>query len=387
MQKKAPHKSVLAKIQGPFVEQSDYILIVVEHLSHLKQYDKFKRQLQNIITAYHKNNYDDAIQQLNQLANALLPSIADRLIAISHGLPNTPSRAYSRRFYQHQLLIYMKSHYPDKIYASMQKLLDFTVFYSNTDANENMTVSNSNDVNQAFILIKRYMKSQTRFVNLLEDLRVRSDMYAKKCRSTRSTEDGSSPHFLSTAPSIVLARQPMDWTARQDVQRNRHVDSFEIDHAVAGLSADRPDIPFVNSVSGTTYTVALSLSLYIQHYLANNPDSSHLHEDIGHVLFAFIVTCLDQGWHSIEEIQVVLHDRVVVDLCEQYGFDTRHIDFPADAINEAFQAAMKYSAQLHGNYSCMLELSLHSQSLTCTSNASSDSSCENGSSSAKRNCR
>ena len=122
--------------------------------------------------------------------------------------------------------------------------------------------------------------------------------------------------------------------------KNRLVDTFKIDpNKVGGYSKTHKEIPSVNSISGTTYTLAAVLTEFIKKY-KNDPD---LEKDVNNITQGFLAFTCKSGFHSYGEMLDVLKDKSVKNFFADNNL-TLHA-FPESILKNSFEAATAYSTQ------------------------------------------
>ena len=205
----------------------------------------------------------------------------------------------------------------------------------------------------------------------------RGSVYPTKDRGKKRGAEGE--RLLSMNPGIVKAHAPMPanevmrYPEKGPVQSeahkkftdystlaavNRVPDSCDIDLTIVkGFSKTRPTVPYVNSISGSTYALMATLTLYAKTH-HHDPEFKN---DISFMLEAFVAFSGKNGYHSMTEIFEVFHDAGVQEFFKQYNIP---FIVPDEAIcSVARNAATEYAAHINAVNVVQAELKRTSQLL------------------------
>ncbi|KGP64112.1 hypothetical protein EP47_08185 [Legionella norrlandica] len=148
--------------------------------------------------------------------------------------------------------------------------------------------------------------------------------------------------LISQNPGIVKSISPMPVNELlPTAMSNKVADIFEIDPSIVrGYSKTNTQVPYVNSVSGTTFVLVAVLTHYIEKY----KNDSNLENDTNHIIQAFLSFTCKCGYHSLAEMQDVLNDPAVKEI-----FATNNItihDLPQKALDAAIAASGEYATRI-----------------------------------------
>lgn len=146
---------------------------------------------------------------------------------------------------------------------------------------------------------------------------------------------GQQPVTLSSAPGILKARDPLpvEWTT-SEVGKDKPVDIREIDLSVRdGFSATKSNIPFTNSISGTTYEFCAVMIDFLKEQKKAGKDINTLQQNAQILTEAFLSFTCERGYHSLGEMIPVLRSKNVLAEFNELG-----IKPPELTINDHYKA-------------------------------------------------
>lgn len=172
----------------------------------------------------------------------------------------------------------------------------------------------------------------------------------------RGAKRGSDDVGHSMNPGIIKANSPMPLDERRErVVKGSITDSFLINRRMEkGYSAGNVDVPFVNSVSGTAYTLAAVL----QQYMKANENSPTLQQDMDHIVQTFVAFTCKSGFHSLPEMMDVLRSPEVTDVFDSYNL-TINNPFSKNTLDTAINAASHYTETRQSQKGVLGGLSQH----------------------------
>ncbi len=331
-------------LQSPTLSKSDLVLCLTSYLSAVMPEgdDSHLHLLDSVVYDYLSSDYLVIFKALRKLMEIyadddLLDLIkTNKLIGIER-----PDTVYSRRYFENAVSSQLQDSYTEVEYASVQRLLNFAYHYVGR-GKPDYSVDSVASVYRALVDIKAIGK--TCDIEAKADaLRARSVVSKQKSRIERPA--GSQVGF-SAHPGLFPVHQPTPVSLRTELGPCHLTDRFTYNTLAGGLSLANPETPYVNSVSGTCYKFTAWLDCYIAEALATGGEHDQLQSDVNHVFSAFVITCSNQGWHSLNEIQMALMDPIVKAVFDQYDMSVQ-LKYVYEIVHDAFYDAADYSAQLH----------------------------------------
>lgn len=162
----------------------------------------------------------------------------------------------------------------------------------------------------------------------------------------RKDRGGKKPTSFSCHPSICRSSDPLPTTDLHEARENRIPDLCSIDTSVKrGFSSHHPSTPFVNSVSGSAYTLVVLLESFVESQPHSERDvlSAICHD----VLASFVAIALDQGYHSLVEIIKVFEQPEVMHRLSRHGITLQLSQLlPPQATHAAIQLSTEHTLQL-----------------------------------------
>ena len=173
----------------------------------------------------------------------------------------------------------------------------------------------------------------------MEGLRADAEsLSGSKDRGGKRTPD----KLYSRAPGIMKSTSTVPYDEISDeTMTNRVTDLFRIDPSKTdGYSASRQTIPFVNSISGTTYALASVLDDYME----ENKEDPNLQRDVDNIVKDFISFTCKNGYHSLGEMLDVLKEPAVQKLFHSRGLTPTSL--PREVVDKAFETGAQYSSHM-----------------------------------------
>lgn len=360
---------LLKILESKHLDSSDFILIALDILKHkkrgLSEESDIDELIEEIKVDYMELNYPDAIKKLIEATGELEHSTIGVLLeaaAERAALNNRPEQAESRRYFENRLVnLQWNTLDNESHYQSLERLALF-MSKSNADYAEKQAFSKlekiqSLDGIEAVIAAMRGFGEETASIREKEAaLRMEDKLPLSKFKdrgSKRNTEDVG----FTLNPGIIRANSPIPIDERRPRPRLGSVaDSFVIDSEIPeGYSARNVAVPFVNSLSGTTYTLAAVL----QQYIEENRGSPHLQQDIDNITQAFVAFTCKSGFHSMSEMIDVIHSPEVSHVFEELGVKM-HYSFYRE-LDDAIDDATDYLETRQSQKTVLQELTNHDQ--------------------------
>ena len=349
-------KDLLVLLKKGTMDRSDFILIALNILENegkgLADRSLMDAAIKQIKIDYLDMNYDGSISKLIEMAGILTDTtIAPLFETTVASIPTDvlkPEDQMSRRYFENKLSHLMwRSLATDSYYDSLDRLAKFMVgenieYAADKPYKALQKVKDLSDMQMVISAIRDFVP-RTAIIQAHEDaMRTSGETLSslKDRGAKRSTNDDDIGYSLN--PGIIKANSPMPEDERLDVKdakKAKITDTFLINREKeGGYSAARVDIPFVNSVSGTAYTLAAVL----QQYALVNATSATLPGDLNNIAQTFVYFTCMQGYHSLSEMKDVLASSEVKDLFIDAGL-TINVSFTDENLNKAIDAAQNYA--------------------------------------------
>ena len=140
----------------------------------------------------------------------------------------------------------------------------------------------------------------------------------------------------------MKANQAMPADELIPVQENRITDIFAINPAIEkGFSASRPQTPFVNSLSGTAFSTAMTVEAFINEY----SEDPQIQEHIDNIVQGLVAQAISLGFHSLGELMEVFNEPPVQKLISSHHVELKLI-YPEDVLEKAFDQAADYAKKI-----------------------------------------
>lgn len=339
----------LHRLSTNHMDYSQYIFFALEVICQYMSSQSEIELRSSINLQYFLSNYDSCVRLIITAAAKHTPTNVQKiLITAVEQASSDPQRAYSRRYYDHCYSLHLK----DVINGSHHSSLDRFAHVIAAASPKHLTACQGNckDYNSIVEIFKASRTVGDESADILrdqDDLRSKSPLYAEKDRGPKKTVICCSAHC-----SVFTAHQPLPRDLVEDnpeIETNRIADAFTIKGETDvrhGFSRNHANTPFVNSVSGSMYTLMIWLQRFINHY---EQTISHdcIQRDINNIITTFCVVALQQGYHSMHELLVVLDQPEVIELFKTRGYDiSAQVVFNHDLATNAMRNTLKYSDQL-----------------------------------------
>ncbi|MBP7190198.1 MAG: hypothetical protein KA998_03010 [Rickettsiaceae bacterium] len=179
-------------------------------------------------------------------------------------------------------------------------------------------VNSNKDSEDIIGFIRTFAYFTPKIITMSDELRGHAGSISQRKDRGSPRYDKDNKEIFSKNPGIMLANNPMPQNELlEKTQSNRIVDSFNIaiDKSPKGFSASNTQVPFTNSVSGATYDMIATMSLYMQQH-ANDPD---LNKDINNIVQNFCAFTCKKGYHSMAEMLEVIHSEEAKKVFNEYN--------------------------------------------------------------------
>ncbi|CAM2808709.1 Dot/Icm T4SS effector [Legionella steigerwaltii] len=352
------------------IDTSDFILIALDILKNenniLEDQKPLKEAMDAIKVDYLEVNYTDAVEKLITAAKTLKdPGIAELFeqAAVAAAKNCKPEQVESRRYFEHKFTTEQwKTLDTTDHQDSLDRLAKFMVganklYAEKQDFSKLRKVNNLNDMEMVVAAIRGFGEdAHATPVVLGKIIEMRHEENALSDFKDRGSE--RKPHDVgySINPGIIKANTPMPLVERrEEAVKGSITDSFLIKRTVKdGYSAKNVDVPFVNSVSGTAYTLAAVLNEYVK----ENQQSPTLQKDMDNIIQTFLAFTCKSGFHSLSEMIDVLNSPEVTKVFDGYGLKINH-PFSKETLETAITAASDYTETRQSQKNMLSEKSKH----------------------------
>lgn len=346
--------------------------LILKSFNDLK--DHMTEEVKNQIANHYLNHeYEDAINLLeqNNIDNnkEIISDLTEEFRLAKEN--DKPQTNYSRRYFE----TILSSSNPDDAEVSQGESSSFVSFakflnkvspelYEQGTSNEDKAIVS--DTQQSDILtvervdriadkVREYEEKVPHITALRDEIRGKEEsIYHNKDRSKEKRSPKSKP--LSNNPGVM--------TANQATYRDQLLDKTKIGKPVdthsigltkdnrAGFSAESKNVPFVNSLSGTTFGLVALLS----EYMDQNKDDPKLEENVNNIIKYNVSFRVKNGFHSYEEMHAVLNDKGVKEIFQKHGVQVKDI-FETQPTLDAMENAHEYSQAMIKKRSLNSEIS------------------------------
>ncbi|KTD11940.1 substrate of the Dot/Icm secretion system [Legionella gratiana] len=289
---------LLLALESPKLDESDFILLSIKLLEKkLGNNDDFPIFLKQIQKQYLEQEYKDALQNILKLCKeneALLgASVVQLLITRAAQVTSDPKDNESRRFYE--VL------YAEHLESILRKDFDCSIFDGLNEAYNEVrpeyTVNEFTKINtfeEARKLILSFVMLND---NVELGLKAQSATYQKKDRSREELGQ-----ILTANPGIIKPNSP---NFADNIVPIKKIDKIAIDEKkIGGYSKTNTQVPFVASLSGTTY----SLVVVLQKYIDKHKTDTNLEETINNIVMLWTSAYIKEGYHSCKEVIDIFKD-------------------------------------------------------------------------------
>jgi hypothetical protein len=326
-------------IQAQNLDSSELILLVTRLMeSKLKSgpNQELQEKLKEIKNLHIQSQSAGAIASILEYCDknpSVIPTNLTKMIKEKASkLNDNPNEDHNRRFFETRFAEHLETEIAkSESYKSVEKLA--TVMKKMKSSLNIPTTMNS--ANDAELVLSRVCQFND---NIEMGLKGGSTHYPKKDRAEKF--DDKKRDVLSRNPGIMKSTSPnfADLVASSDI-KNKVVDRFKVDSFKAeGYSKQHKEVPFVNSISGTAFTLSALLS---EHINANKGDPN-LQKDVNNIAMSFISVYIKKGYHSLGEMMDVLQEPHIVKMFEANGVKL-DFKFPDAVMEKTYQEAQAYT--------------------------------------------
>ncbi|HAU0241045.1 TPA: lpg2527 family Dot/Icm T4SS effector [Legionella pneumophila] len=316
--------NISLSLDSPKLDESDFILLSVKYLEKsLGKKKEFSVFFEDIEKLYFKQNYKEAIEKILDFCkkneSLLSEQVVQRLAEVAPRLKSNPKDNESRRLYE--------TLYADHLESVIKQESDLSVFnelrdsynavkpeYAVTHETEIKNLDEAKQFILSFVMLND---------NVELPLKAQSARYPKKDRSRE--ELGNTP---SANPGIMKPNSP---NFTDNLVPVRDVPKIAINEkVVGGYSKTKPTTPFVASLSGTTYSLMVVLTDYIEKHKTDKD----IEKKVNQIINLWISSYIKEGYHSYSEVVDVLTEPFLQSIFDKaniklnYGvLDDTHAEF------------------------------------------------------------
>lgn len=356
---KAQIETAITPFKAPGLDTTEWIL---NSLSMLQAFPAKKSKqpfIDEVKTLFFNSDYLNAQRLILKLIRHL--GSDESIKAVIGGFERislqNPKRSYARRFFEARIGYHLSKSLGEQHHKSLERFQKIVEAMSDTPLNLTDRPKTTDDIQALFTAARKVGDNNSQILIAQDLFREHSSLYLSKDRGCKKTSPSYSAHC-----SIFTANQPVPAVSPYQSTRigcGRTPDEFDIAEkckALQGFSASNPDTPFVNSVSGTVYTLVIWLTFHIDHY-KNSLSEDELNADINNIMTSYICTALNDGYHSLHEMLSVLRQPEVIKIMEEHGLilQLSHPHF-SNILNIAINEACEYSQTLCNRRSLLASL-------------------------------
>lgn len=356
-------------LENAKIDTSDFILIALDILkieNKTLEEQSIEEAIGAIKVDYLEVNYTGAVEKLIAAAKTLKdPSIAKLFeqAAEKAAKNSKPEHVESRRYFENKFVTEQwKTLDTTDHQDSLDRLAKFMVGANKLYAEKQgfsklRKVNNLNDMEMVISAIRGFGEEGSATAVVLDKIiEMRHEENALSGFKDRGIERIPKDVGYSQNPGIIKANTPMPLVERREqAVQGSITDSFLIKRTVKdGYSAKNVDVPFINSVSGTAYTLAAVLNEYAK----ENQQSPTLQKDMDNIIQTFVAFTCKSGFHSLSEMMDVLNSAEVCGIFDVYGLKINHL-FSKETLETAITAASDYTETRQSHKSVLSEKSQH----------------------------
>lgn len=378
-------------LSSPRVDSADYILLTTKILSEILDSGsnlEVDKKIKRIYEAFLFNNYDSSRIIINELISTIEEKdkvlhdllVSKQLFAKQNDIPE---KNQTRRYFETTLATelwleqVMSEQSKNNQFKSMERLSAVITeevnklaptaseeeieMQSNYAKGLNLPIAVSSSQECAHILDKIHggidnVKHIRNAMKIIKDTKPENSKYSLYSTKDRNAVATNRCDYYTSNIGILKANSPMPQDERlphdslgidsvllqdEDTFKNKVTDTFEINkNIINGYSNLHTTVPFVNSISGTTYTLVYYLMAYTEEY-KNKIPHSELENDISNIVNCFMAHSVKNGYHSMMEIHAVLTDVAVESFFKKHDIVLQF--FSNSSANKAIKAATYYS--------------------------------------------
>lgn len=329
------------------IDSSDFILLSTSIIETQKNWSKTSPAwiakkdnplhdlLDSIKYKYLHEDYNGAIEILNNFGN----KYSEKLTHFN----DNPVKNTSRRYFETIIAQLICDKISKKELISCNKFSDFLrkKFKKYSEFSFPDSIEKIKDIKEMFISMRNCADLDENFTAICDEFRKKSHRYQSKDRGKKKIDEKDL--IYGSNSGIMKFMNPLPADECSNPQTNRVVDLFDIDKKKKGFSLSNVTTPFVNSISGTSYTFVLLLDEFLNTMNMNNTEEKQLiTNDLANL---WIAVSIHNGYHSYGELIGVLQDNITKKLLMKHPVSL-HFSVPKEMINKAFSKASDYSANL-----------------------------------------
>lgn len=338
-------------LRFPSLDSSDFILLS----SRILQSVLSDTEMQKIQRAYLTNDYITAFDVIAAACASHSAQLDPKVIALIKqqakicSAHDDPQKNESRRYFDTTLAMKVwDAQGPEEFQsvAKMTPILDIIDMQIPKPPLRPHIITSKQDVAATIGPIHQYGAQSVPLKEQSQALRrVPTSKYKYKDRGPRF-EDREAQ---SSNPGIMKANHAMPFNERLHngddtltVAKGKVTDMFPIDLTKQdGFSINRPTIPFVNSISGTTS----DFITLMKGYMKTHKDDPNLQKDVNNLMKLFMAFTCKSGYHAITEMLEVLKEPEVEKIFQERGVILNPI--PSAILAKAFDQAAQHAETIN----------------------------------------
>lgn len=283
---------LLLALEYPKLDESDFILLTIKLLENkLPNTEDFLAFVTQIQKQYLEQEYPVVIENILNLCRkneAILGTdLVQHLVTTASHLKSVPQDNESRRFYEtlyaEHLEFRLKEDFDCSIFDELNQA--YNAVRPEYTVNELIKINTFDEARKlilAFVMLND---------NVELELKAQSKTYQKKDRSREELGQ-----VFTANPGIMKPNSP---NFADNVIPFKKIDKIVIDDKKqGGYSKTNNHVPFVASLSGTTY----SLVVVLQKYIDTHKTDPNLEKKINNIVMLWISAYIKDGYHSYKEV-------------------------------------------------------------------------------------
>ena len=328
-------ESYLQALKSPNLDSSNYILLSTKILE-IKLGGAVKSDIDKIKKAYLEFDYDHAMNLIKKLCidNEKMQD-GKFIIRKLKDVIDAPTANPSRRYFETQLSQQLWNNQDKNAIESIGRLGTF-MKEMNAQMPTPAKVTNLEEAAQVVDLTRDFGYKTPVVNKLMDELRDNPVSISQ----TKDRGDEKPEKLGSMNPGVMRSYMRMPHNERfVKPEMGRIVDRNTIDSQKPGYSTKRKEVPFVNSISGTTYRMVAALAKYVE----KHPEEPKLQQDVNNLTRSWVGFACMNGFHSYAELMDVLKEDQVQDLFTKRNLKL-NVDFtPKDILDRSFESSANYA--------------------------------------------
>ncbi|WP_133135819.1 hypothetical protein [Legionella rowbothamii] len=352
------------------LDTSDFILIALDMLHNEKATSSsdmlVQQSIEESMQDYLNLDYEAATEKLISAAKTLNDASIAGLFestAKRAAKNSKPEKVESRRYFENHLVNEQWNSLNDESHKdSMDRFAKFmagaNLLYAEKESFSKLKkVNNLEDMEMVIAAMRGFGEKTESILSRESSMRREENIPISKFKDRGGKRDSKDVGDTMN-PGIIKANTPTPADERREKAVTGSItDSFLINKKVdSGYSSTNVDVPFVNSVSGTAYTLAAVLDQYIE----QNPKEPNLQMDVDNIVKVFVSFTCKSGFHSLSEMADVLRSPEVEEVFSKHNLKINYSCSEA-ILDEAIKAASQYAETRAAQKRALSEL--HTQSL------------------------